>query len=250
MSMNASANVTIIKPPKAGSGCTWVRCGIFRELLFFFTWRDLKVRYKQTLLGFRGRSSDRCCRRCLYAGVQPGGGTFDDGVPAACSTWRALVAWRYFQTVVNTGSASLVNNSAMLTKIYFPRVLVPLSCCMTGLVDLAIGLGATLILMAWLKVVPALTIFLLPVFTLVMFAAAFGTSLFFAALNVRYRDVTVIVPFLLQFWMYASVIFTSSSIINRFGMNAYYLCSLNPLFWCVGRFPLVPDAHAARFDHA
>lgn len=244
MEQTAQNPTTIIQPAKG-----WIRLDLkevwdFRELLYFFVWRDLKVRYKQTLLGFSWAIVSPIVQTIIFVLIFSRAAKIaTDGVPASVYMMAGLVAWRYFQSTLTASSLSLVNNGAMLTKIYFPRMLVPLSACVTGLVDMGIGLGVTVAWMLWLRILPASTFLLIPVFTAVMFAASFGLSLFFSALNVRYRDVSVLVPFLLQIWMYITVIFSTNWINIKaarlepmLGFNPGFLWGLNPLISAVEGF--------------
>jgi lipopolysaccharide transport system permease protein len=221
--------VTVIRPSQG-----WLDIGLrelwqFRELLYYFTWRDLKVRYKQTALGFTWAIIGPLTQTVAFTLIfSRAAGLPTDGLPATLYNMAGLVAWRYFSTALSTASMSLVSSSQMMTKIYFPRLLMPLSACATCLADLGVGLVAVLILVDCWHVVPAWTIVYLPVFTLLMIAATLGPGLFFAALNVRFRDVSVLVPFLLQIWLYITVIFPFSKALARFGKLAYLL-ALNPM---------------------
>jgi lipopolysaccharide transport system permease protein len=207
-----------------------------RELLYFFIWRNIKLRYKQTLLGV------------VWTILVPLANTFiftlffgklaklpTDGLPQPVFYMAGLVVWKYFSTALISTSNSLVGSSGLLTKVYLPRLLIPLSACITGLVDFAIALGALILLMFYFQVVPAATALLLPVLVLIALGTAFGVGLFFTALNVKYRDVEALVPFIVQLWMYGSVIVPFSMIPERFGPMRY-LYGLNPMAGVVEGF--------------
>jgi lipopolysaccharide transport system permease protein len=207
-----------------------------RELLYFFIWRNIKLRYKQTLLGV------------VWTILVPLANTFiftlffgklaklpTDGLPQPVFYMAGLVVWKYFSTALISTSNSLVGSSGLLTKVYLPRLLIPLSACITGLVDFVIALGALILLMFYFQVVPAATALLLPVLVLIALGTAFGVGLFFTALNVKYRDVEALVPFIVQLWMYGSVIVPFSMIPERFGPMRY-LYGLNPMAGVVEGF--------------
>ena len=212
----------------------------YRELLYFFVWRNMKVRYRQTLLGFTWAILNPVVNTIAFTVI------FDrlaklssDGLPSPVFYMIGLSLWRYFAATLTSVSNSLVGSANLLTKIYFPRLLIPLNTCISGLAEYFIALGILVALMLWFHVVPAASIVLLPVLLLLTMATALGVGLFFAALNVRYRDVGQIVPFLTSIWMYASVIIPFSQIPERWGIWRY-LYGLNPMAgiiegcrWCL-----------------
>ncbi len=186
----------------------------YRDLLYFLTWRDVAVRYKQTLLGF------------LWAVIQPLAsmvvftvflgslaGVPSDGIPYPVFAYLGLLPWTYFAAAVTRGGASLVGNAHLLTRVYFPRVLVPLSAALAALVDFAIALSVLGALLAWYGLRPAPTVVLLVPLTAVMVAAAAGVGMWLGALNARYRDVQHAVPFLMQLWMFATPVVYPASIV-------------------------------------
>lgn len=211
-----------------------------RELLFFLSWRDLKVRYKQTLLGFAWAIITPLVLTVVFTlffgrlGKLP-----TDGLPKPVFYMAGLVIWRYFATALQSIANSLVGNAHLLTKVYFPRLLIPLSLAMTALVELGIAFGMLLILMLYFNTTPALTSLLLPLLVVATMLTALGVGLFFAALNVRFRDVGSVLPLMVQMWMYVTVIIPFSRIPQSLG-DWRYLYGLNPVAgvvegwrWCL-----------------
>ena len=201
----------------------------YRELLYFFVWRNMKVRYRQTLLGFTWAVVNPVVNTIAFTIIFGNVAKLpSDGLPPPVFFMIALSLWRYFAATLSSVSNSLVGSANLLTKIYFPRLLIPRNTCISGLADYFIALGILLALMLWFHVVPAASVLLLPVLLLLTVATALGVGLFFAALNVRYRDVGQIVPFLTSIWMYASVIIPFSGIPAGWGIWRY-LYGLNPM---------------------
>jgi len=208
----------------------------YTDLLYFLVWRDLKVRYKQTVLGFGWAIISPLMHTVVFTLIFGRlGQLHTDGVPMAVFYMTGLVIWRYFSQALNATSNSLVGNASLLTKVYFPRLLIPLGSMVTGLVDLAIALGMLGLIMAYFQIVPALTTLLLPLLILMTAATALGVGLFFAALNVRFRDVGSLLPLLLQLWMFITVIVPFSKIPAHFGAWRY-LYGINPMAGVVEGF--------------
>src|SRR6185503_20322865 len=171
----------------------------YRELLYFFVWRDIKVRYKQTVLG------------AAWAIIQPFflmvvfslffgrlAGVPSDGIPYPVFVYCALLPWQLFAHALSESSNSLVANERLLTKVYFPRLLIPISPVLGGLVDFAVAFIILLLMMAWYGIRPTWAIVTLPAFVLLAMASALGVGLWLSALNVRYRDVRYTIGFLIQ----------------------------------------------------
>jgi lipopolysaccharide transport system permease protein len=197
----------------------------YRELLYFLTWRDIKVRYKQTVLG------------AAWAVIQP---FFmmvvftiffgrlarlpSDGFPYPVFAFSALVAWTYFATALTQSANSLVDNARLITRVYFPRLLVPLAAVLAGLVDLAIALVVLTGLLLFYRVSPTRNMLALPFLALLAALTALAAGLWLSALNVKYRDVRYTIPFLIQFWLFATPVAYSSSLVPErwralFGLN-------------------------------
>jgi lipopolysaccharide transport system permease protein len=200
----------------------------YRELLYFLVWRDVKVRYKQTLLGAAWavfRPLLTMLTFWLIFGVivrVP-----SDGLPYALFTFVALLPWTYFSNAVSGASNSLLSNSQLLTKVYFPRLIVPTATVVAGLVDYGIAALLLIPLMLYYQIVPPVAALLaIPLLTLVIVLLALGTSLWLSALNVRYRDIGNLVPFLIQLWMYATPIIYP---LSKVPAHLRWITDLNPL---------------------
>jgi lipopolysaccharide transport system permease protein len=207
-----------------------------RELLYFLSLRDITVKYKQTLLGISWAIFNPILNTFIFTIIFGKVSKLpSDGLPYPVFYMAGLIIWKYFADALTGVSNSMVGASHLLTKIYFPRLFIPLSICIAYLIDLLIAFLLILILMTWYHLVPAVTILLLPVLVLIAMGTALGVGLFFAALNVRFRDVKMLVPFLVQIWMYGSVIFPFSRLPERWG-EWRYLWGLNPMAGIVEGF--------------
>ncbi len=202
----------------------------YRELLYFFAWRDIKVRYRQAAFGAAWAIIQPVFNMIVFTLIfgrlahMP-----SDGIPYPIFAYCALVPWTYFSSVVPLASNSLVGNSSLVTKVYFPRVLLPASTAMAGLLDFAISSILLVVLMVYYHIGATWQLLYCPIFILVMLAVTTGMGMFTAALNVRYRDVKYVVPFLLQVWMFATPIAYPAAVVpTRFR----FLLALNP-FWSV-----------------
>jgi lipopolysaccharide transport system permease protein len=225
----------VIRPPSRWSGVGANDLWRYRELLFFFAWRDLKVRYKQTFLGiawavlqpimymvvftlFFGRIAD------LYS----------EGKPYALLALSGSVIWLFFANSVTLAANSLVGNASLITKIYFPRLLAPIAPVIAGLVDLVLSFGVLLAVMAGFGEYPAPNrIWVVLPFLLLAMATAVGIGSWLAALNVKYRDVRYVVPFMLQLWLFASPVVYSTELLGGSLQTIYYL---NPMAGVVEGF--------------
>ncbi len=201
----------------------------YRDLLYFFVWRDIKVRYKQTLLGVAWAVLVPFTQMLIFGVVfgkvarLPSNGV-DPFVFYLC----ALVPWQYFANALTNGSQSLVSQSHLLTKVYFPRLFIPVAACLAGAVDFAVALVLLLAVLLATGASLGANLTLVPLFWLLMFVSATGVSSGLSALAVRYRDVRFIVPFLVQVWMYASVLLPFDALPERWGIWRYAY-ALNPM---------------------
>jgi lipopolysaccharide transport system permease protein len=210
----------------------------YRELFYFLVWRDLLVRYKQTVVGVAW-SLIRPLLTMLVLTVVFGklGKMPTGGVPYPLLVFCGMLPWQFFATALSESGNSLVANSNLISKIYFPRLVVPASSVITSFVDFLISAVFLVALMLWYRFVPPGQIVLLPLFVLLAFAASFGVGLWIAALMVEYRDFRFIVPFIVQFGLYISPVgFLSSVVPEQFRL----LYSLNPIVgvidgfrWCI-----------------
>jgi lipopolysaccharide transport system permease protein len=197
-----AADTVLIKPRRGLVGVDLRELWRFRELIFFLTWRDILVRYKQTLLGGSWAILQPLLQMLVFnvlfgsiAGLSTG------GVPRPIFTYAALLPWNLFANAVGDAGRSLVTNRNMVTKVYFPRLIVPLSDILSGIVDFAIAFLILIAMMIYYGVAPTSSIWTLPLYMLLSMVTALGVGLWLAALNVHYRDVKYIIPFMTQFWM-------------------------------------------------
>ncbi len=209
----------------------------YRELFYVLAWRDISVRYKQTTIGV------------LWALIQPLAtiliGSFifgkvaalpSDGVPYMLLVAVGQLPWQFFSNALTSSSQSLVSNSNLISKVYFPRLIVPASAVVTTLVDFLVAFLLTVGIMAYYHFVPPVQILLLPLFIVMAFLTALGPGLIITALNVKYRDFRYIIPFIVQFGIYISPVFYTSSLIDKYGVGHRLLFSLNPVVGVIDGF--------------
>ncbi len=215
----------ILEPSKGWNSLGLREIWEYKELLYFLIWRDVKVRYKQTVLG------------AAWAVIQPVftmlvfslffgklGKIPSDGIPYPLFAYAALLPWNFFAQSLNESSSSLVRSSNLIRKVYFPRLTIPMAGVFAGLVDFGISFGVLLIMMFYYKMHFTLNILLLPIFLLLAIATALAVGIWLSGLNVKYRDVRFVVPFLTQFWMFATPVAYPSSMLHEpwrtiFGLN-------------------------------
>lgn len=225
---------TVIKPSSGWSALNLRDLWIYRELIYFMTWRDLKVRYKQTLLGAGWAILQPFLTMVVFSiffgnlAKVP-----SDGVPYPIFSYTALIPWTLFSKALQDASRSLVNSSHMITKVYFPRMILPLASVLAGVVDFLIAFVVLLGMMVFYDVVPTANIWTVPLFLLLTLITAVGVSLWLSALNVLYRDINYVLPFLTQFWMYITPIAYSSSLVPEKWQVVY---ALNPMTGVVEGF--------------
>jgi lipopolysaccharide transport system permease protein len=219
----------------------------YRELFYFLAWRDMLVRYKQTVVGVVWAIIRPMLTMLVLTVVFGKFGKMPSaGVPYPLLVFCGMLPWQFFSTAMSESGNSLVTNSNLISKIYFPRLIVPSSSVITSFVDFLISAIFLVGLMFWYRFVPPSNIVFLPLFILLAFAASLGVGIWIAALMVEYRDFRFIVPFIVQFGLYISPVgFLSSVVPDRFRL----LYSLNPMVgvidgfrWCLlgGRQPLNP----------
>ena len=206
----------------------------YRELLYFLVWRDIKVRYKQTALGAVWAILQPVMTMAVFA-VFLGrlAHVPSDGLPYPLFSFAGLVPWTYFATAVSTGALSIVGSQNLISKVYFPRLLIPLSSAVTPLVDFGITMLTLAAMLIWYRVVPGAAIVWLPLFVLLAFATAFATGLWLSTLTVLYRDVRHLVGFLMQFWMFATPVAYPASLVPEKWRVIY---GLNPMTGVVEGF--------------
>jgi lipopolysaccharide transport system permease protein len=224
----------VLRPPGRWSSVGVRDLWRYRELLFFLTWRDVKVRYKQTVLGALWALLQPFMTMVVFTFVFNHFGKIKADVPYPLFALAGLALWFYFSNAVNVTSGSLVANSTLITKVYFPRLAVVISPLLSGLVDLSLALVVVGGTMAFYGFGPPIQIVLLPVFIALAFVTALGIGLILSALNVRYRDVRYAVPFTMQIWLYLSPVAYPSSLVGTGLRRTIY--SLNPMTGVIDGF--------------
>jgi lipopolysaccharide transport system permease protein len=205
-----------------------------RELNYFFVWRDIKVRYKQTFIGGAWAVLQPLMTMLLFSlffgrlAKIPSG-----GLPYPIFYLSALLPWLYFAAAMQSATNVVVEQQRVITKVYFPRLVLPVSAVISPLLDFGIGFVMLLVMMAYYRISPGISFLLLPLFLLLVILTALGVSLWLSALNAIYRDVRYVVPFLIQFWMFASpVVYPSSLVPERWR----WLYGLNPMAGAIEGF--------------
>ncbi|NJR62965.1 MAG: ABC transporter permease [Cyanobacteria bacterium CRU_2_1] len=206
----------------------------YRELFYFLAWRDILVRYKQTVIGMAWALIRPFLTMIVFTVVFGNLAKLpSNGVPYPIMVFAAMLPWQFFASSLSESSTSLLGNANLISKVYFPRLIVPTSAVIVCFVDFMIS-GMILIgLMAWYNFMPSWRILTLPIFILIAFGAAIGTGLWLAALNVKYRDFRYVVPFLVQFGLYISPVGFSSAIVPE---QWRFLYSLNPMVGVIDGF--------------
>ena len=226
----------------------------YRELIYFFVWRDIKVRYKQTAIGAAWAVLQPLLTMLVFSlffgrlAHIP-----SEGLPYPIFYYSALLPWMYFAAALQNSTTTIVENQRLVTKVYFPRLALPLSSVLSGLVDFGISFLMFVVLMIYYRIHVTSAIFMVPVFLLLAVLTALGVGLWLSALNAIYRDVRYVVPFLVQFWMFASPVAYPSSLVP---LKWRWLYGLNPMAgviegfrWSLagagsppGRLPIVSSA--------
>lgn len=236
----------VIEPNKGWVPLNFNELWRYRELMYFFTWRDIKVRYKQTALG------------ALWAIIQPFmtmvvfslffgrlANVPSDGVPYPIFTFTALIPWTFFAYGLSQSSNSLIGSSNLITKVYFPRLLVPVASIFSGLVDFAISFAVLIGMMLYYGFYPTKAMLWLPTFLLLALITALSVGLWLSALNVKYRDIRYAIPFLTQFWLFATPVAYPSSLLSEPWRTIY---GLNPMVGVVEGFRWVLLKNSSRPD--
>ena len=221
------ASVITIKPSHGWGLPSLRELAEYWELLYFLVWRDVKVRYKQTFIGVAWAILQPLMTMMIFTVIF---GNFaklpSDGLPYPIFAFTALLPWNYFSQAISRSGLSLVGDSSLIRKVYFPRLIIPLASVAAPLVDFFVSFLVLLIMMAWFGIAPSWGLLFLPLFLLLALMTALAVGLWLSPLNVRYRDVGHTIPFLLQFWMYASPVAYSISLIPEKWRLLY---SLNPM---------------------
>jgi len=222
----------VIEPGRAAKNY-WGDLWRYRELMYFLAWRDLVVRYKQTAIGIAWALLRPALTMLVFVAFRRMVGLPKESVPEPILVLAAVLPWQFFSTALTESSGSLIGNANLISKVYFPRLIVPFATVITSMVDFLITLVMLAVLMAWYGFVPDGRIAALPLFVLLAFGLSLGLGLFLAALNVEFRDFRYIVPFIVQFGLFISPIaFTTASVPE--GWRTLY--ALNPMVGIIDGF--------------
>ncbi len=186
----------------------------YKDLFYFLVWRDIKVLYKQTILGFIWAILRPVFSMIVFTVIFGRLASVpSDGVPYPIFSYAALVPWTYFSTSLTGSTQSLINNVNMVTKVYFPRLVIPMTPVFAGLVDFAIAFAVLLAMMAWYRIIPTWNVVFLPFLVLLMVLTAGGIGMWFSALAIQYRDIRLAIPFIAQILMYAAPVVWPASLV-------------------------------------
>jgi lipopolysaccharide transport system permease protein len=238
----------IIEPGKTEKNY-WKDLWRYRELFYILSWRDIKVRYKQATLGVLWAVIRPLLTMIVFTFVfgriakMPA----DGNSPYAIMVFAGLLPWQFFSNSLSESSNSLIGNERLITKVYFPRMIIPVSSVITSFIDFLISFVILLMLLVFYNYMPPVQIFAMPIFWIMAFAASFGPGLWLTALNVKYRDFRYIIPFIVQFGLFISPVGFSSSVVPQQWKWVY---ALNPMAgvidafrWCIVRGASNPMVH-------
>lgn len=218
----------VIEPSKGWVSLKFRELWQYRELLYFLTWRDVQVRYRQTALGIAWAVLQPVLTMLIFSVVFGKLANLpSDGLPYPVFSFAALLPWQLFSGALTRAGGSLVSSSNLLTKVYFPRLIIPISAVFAGLVDFAIALAVLVVLLLYYGITPGVAILWIPVLVVFALASALAVGLWLSALNVKYRDVQHLIPFLVMAWMYASPVAYSANLIPSGKWRLLY--ALNPM---------------------
>lgn len=215
----------VIQPSKGWVSLRLKEVWEYRELLYFLTWRDIKVRYKQTVLGAAWAIIQPFFTMIVFSIVFGWLAKIpSDGLPYPVFAYCALLPWQLFSHALTESGNSLVGSQNLITKVYFPRLVIPMAAVVGGLVDFAVAFLVLVGMMAYYGIVPTAALITLPLFVLLALATALGAGLWLSALNVQYRDIRYTIPFLTQFWLFATPVAYPASLMPEpwralFGLN-------------------------------
>lgn len=227
--------ITLVRPSRGWSGLSVRELWQYRELVYFLIWRDVKVRYKQTLLGALWAVLKPFLTMVIFTVIFGRLARIPtDDTPAPLFYFAGLIPWILFQDGVSKAGVSLVSSAHLVTKVYFPRVAIPLATVVAGIVDAALSFLVLLGMMAYYRVWPSSAVWALPLFLTLALATALGVGLWLSATNVTYRDIGYVTPFLVQVWMYLSPVAYSTSLIPEGPWRILY--GLNPMAGVVQGF--------------
>lgn len=226
----------VIRPQKGLLNIDLQELFHYRELLFFLTWREIKVRYKQTVMGASWALLQPFFTMIAFTLIFGGLAKMpSEGIPYPVFSYSGLLLWIYFSNSVTQSGNSLVGNSALISKIYFPRLFIPTSACLSGLVDYVIALTILIFMMLYYNLMPNVSIIILPLLVFTTLVLASGIGYWLSSICVKYRDVKFVLPFFIQLFMFATPVIYPSNIV---GEKYQWLLYLNPMTGLI-------DAHRA-----
>ncbi|HZQ08138.1 MAG TPA: ABC transporter permease [Anaerolineae bacterium] len=224
----------IIEPKRGWAALNLKEIVPYRELLYFLTWRDIKVRYKQTAIGAAWAILQPFLTMIVFSIVFGRlVGVSSDGVPYPLFSFAGLLPWTFFATALGHSGTSLVSNSQLISKVYFPRLILPIAAVIPAVVDFAIAFVFLIGLLLWYGITPSATIVTLPLFLLLAFVTVLGVGIWLSALDVKYRDIRYLIPFVTQFWLFVTPVAYPSSYIPAQWRALY---ALNPMVGVVEGF--------------
>jgi len=228
----------VIKARQGLIGINFTELWQYRELFLFMTWRNVLIRYKQTVIGIAWAVIRPVLMMLVFTLIFGKVANLpSDGVPYPILTFVALLPWQFFANSVSESSSSLIASPALISKIYFPRLIIPSASAMSGIVDFIVSFTVFIGLMVWYRFVPTLNVLWLPLFFLLALMSSLGISLWFSAMNVKYRDVRHAVPFLVQLGLFVSpVAYTSSVLSSRIPEKWQLIYWLNPMAGVIDGF--------------
>ena len=230
-----------IAPPRGWLDIDFKELWAARELLYFFVWRDIKVRYKQTAIGAAWAVIQPFMTMVVFSLFFGKLAKMDShGLPYPAFYYCALLPWMYFANALQNATNVVVEQQRVITKVYFPRLILPLSAVVAGLLDFAIAFVVFLGMMAYYRIMPGVEIVLFPCFLLLAVVTALGVGLWLSALNAIYRDVRYVIPFLVQFWLFASPVAYPSSLVP---VRWRWLYGLNPMAGVIEGFRWALTGH-------
>lgn len=224
---------TIISPRRGWHALELKELWRFRQLLVILAMRDVRVRYKQTLLGAVWAIIQPISQMIVFTLFFAHHGFSTDNIPAPVFYFAGLVPWQFFSSSLSGAANSIVDNQGLITKVYFPRLLIPIAAVGSSFVDFCLSFSMLLILIVWYGLSPTVTILLIPVFVIMAMISSLSVGLWLSALNARYRDVRYVIPFLVQFWLFVTPVIYPSSMVSP---RKRFLLSLNPMSGVVEGF--------------
>lgn len=234
LASKSSSEVVLLRPSRGWNPLNLHELWAFRELIYFLTWRDIKVRYKQTVLGAAWAILQPLINMVVLSFIFGNLAKLStDNIPRPIFTFTALLPWGLFSKALADAGRSMLANRSMITKVYFPRLIIPLSSVLGGLVDFVIQFAILLGMMFYYRITPTGAVWSLLFFVLLSLATAFGFGLWLSALNVLYRDVGYILPFLTQIWMLVTPVAYSAKVVPA---EYQFLYALNPMVGVVEGF--------------